>query len=301
MAGFCRNCGSPLADAQGFCTKCGTPVAGPPARPAAQPPAAAVPPPAPVPRTPAPPQYAQPAAPVPAAAPSKGGNTLLKVLLGFVIVIFVLGAAAVGGVWYLAHRAKEKLHEMGIDEIANQSQNGNRGPALRGVDACSLLSKADVAQAVNMDVVRAEPLEGGEEGCSYSVMGDYVDMIAKHASLLKKQETDDQQRKMIENFAKEIGHSQNNESAPRHPGESPVFMFSVDNNAAMAQMSMMRATFGRIGVVTALPGIGDDAYDLANAMMMARKGDKVVHVMYMMCPCTTEDATPMLRKIVAGM
>jgi len=229
-------------------------------------------------------------------------STLVKVLLAFVVVIFVLGAAGVAGMWYLAHRVKQKVHEMGLDQI---SDNQNRGPVLGGADPCSLLSKEDVAQVVKMDVVRAERSEGSDAGCQYSVMGDYVDMIAKHASLLHREQTNEQQRQMMEQFAKSIGHgSEADQSNPRHPGEAPVFMFSVDNNAAVAQMSLSRATFSRIGgsvVVKPLPGIGDDAFDLAGAMMMARKGDRIVRVMYMMCPCTTDDAEPLLRKIVSGM
>ncbi|MGC2803552.1 MAG: zinc-ribbon domain-containing protein, partial [Candidatus Acidiferrum sp.] len=86
MAGFCGKCGSPLAEGQAFCAGCGTPVSSLPARPPAAPSAP-------------PPAARPPAAPV--AAPSKSGNTLLKVLLGFVIVIFILGAVGVAGIWYV--------------------------------------------------------------------------------------------------------------------------------------------------------------------------------------------------------
>ncbi len=236
------------------------------------------------------------------AAPSKSGNTLLKVLLGFVIVIFILGAVGVAGIWYVGHRLKQKVHDMGLDNISAETSE-HRGPAIGGVNPCSLLSKADVAQAVKMDVVRAESPEGSDVGCEYSVMGNYVDLIAKHISLLHKEETNDSQRQMMETFAKTIGHgNDSDQSAPRHPGESPVFMFSVDNNNAVAQMSLSRATLGRLGPgATAIPSLGDDAFDIGNAMMMVRKGDKVVHIIYMMCPCTTEDVVPLAKKIVSNM
>ena len=32
-----------------------------------------------------------------------------------------------------------------------------------------------------------------------------------------------------------------------------------------------------------------------------RKGDKVVRIMYMTCPCGTEDASPLARKIADGL
>lgn len=308
MAGFCRNCGRPLADGQGFCDGCGTPAAGPPARPSASPSTpASSPPPAARPPAPQPPRpQAQTPAPVPqavAAAPAKsGGSTLVKVLLIFLVVIFVFGAIGVAGIWYVAHRVKEKVHEIGLDEISTTS-NASRGPALGGADPCSLLSKADVAQAVSMDVVRAERSEGSEVGCEYSVMGNYVDLIAKHASLLHKAETNESQRQMMETFAKAVGHSNDSQqSAPRHPGESPVLVFSVDNNSAAAQMGLTRATFGRMGpAFTAIPSLGDDAFDIANGMILVRKGDKMLRIIYMMCPCTMDEVVPLARKMVANM
>jgi len=305
MAGFCRNCGSPLDDAQAFCAKCGTPVSGPPVRSSSAPPSpVSSAPPAQRPQAaPQPRQQAPVPAPQAAAAPAKSGsNTFVKVLLIFVVIIFVFGAAGIAGLWYIAHRVKQKVHEIGLDEISDTS-NANRGPALAGIDPCSLLSKADVAQAVKLDVVRAEPAEGSDPGCQYSVMGDNVGLIAKHAALLQKDQTTDAQRQTMESFAKSIGQGANPQPTnSAHPGESPVFIFSVGNSAAKAQMSMTRAMFGRMGpAFTDLPEIGDEAFDIGGAMILARKGDKVVRIMYMMCPCTREDAVPLARKIVANM
>lgn len=301
MAGFCRNCGKPLADGQGFCAGCGTPASGPPVRPSATPstPASASPPQAtPQPRPPA----STPAPQLAAAAPSKSGSTLVKVLIGFVAVIFVFAALGIAGIWYVGHRVKQKVHDMGLDNLTSAT-NANKGTVLGGASACSLLSKQDVAQTVKMDVVRAEDPEEGGAACEYSVMGNYVDLIAKHISMLHQEQTNDAQRQMVESFAKSIGHGTDSEhSDPRHPGESPVFMFSVDNNSATAQMSLTRATLGRMGPgATTIPGLGDEAFDIGNAMMLVRKGDKLVRIAYMMCPCTTEDVLPLAKKIVANL
>lgn len=286
MAGFCGKCGSPLDDVQAFCARCGTPVSGPPPRPAAA--------------APAPPPAARPPAVSP-AAPAKSSNTLLKVLLAFVIIIFVLGAVGIAGVWYVGHRIKQKVHDMGLDQVSSVA-NDHRGPAL-AVNPCSLLSKSDVAAATKMDVVRAETAEDSDTTCEYSVMGNYVDLIAKHVSLLHKEETTDSQRQMLETFAKAIGHSNDaDQSVPRHPGESPVLIFSVDNNNAAAQMSISRATLGRLGPgATNIPSLGDEAFDLGNAVMMVRKGDRIVRIAYMMCPCTTDDVVVLAKKIVGNM
>src|SRR5580704_2227487 len=268
-----------------------------PVRPSAPPPPSSSVPPAQRPQSASQPRSQTPVpAPQAAAAPAKSGsNTFVKVLLIFVVIIFVFGAAGIAGLWYIAHRVKQKVHEIGLDDISN-STNATRGPALAGIDPCSLLSKSDVGQAVKLDVVRSEPVEGSDPGCQYSVMGDYVALVAKHASLLQKDQTNDQQRQMMESFAKSIGQETNrDQTKPTHPGESPVFIFSVGNSAAKAQMSTTRAIFGRMGpAFTELPEIGDEAFDIGSAMILARKGDKVVRVMYMMCPCTREDAVPLV-------
>lgn len=307
MAGFCRNCGSPLADGQGFCMKCGTAASGPPSRPAAHPPA----PPAQAAAPPPPPQQPRAQAPAPApqvaaAAPKKGMSTAVKVLLGFVIVLFVLGGVAIGGVWYLVHLGKQKVHDMGLDQVSTAS-----GPVLGGADPCSLLSKEDVGQVVKTEVVRAEQTRGQAAGCQYSVMGNYPDMVATHLSLLEqsmakdqKQPMTDAQKQQMDELSKSFFRSANAQQGnmSEHPGESPVFLFSVNNTGAKAQMSMTRLFAGRMGpAFTELQGIGDEAFDIGGAMILARKGDNVVAVMYMMCPCARDDAVPLVRKIVSNM
>lgn len=305
MAGFCRNCGSPLADAQVFCTKCGTSASGPPTRPAAQaavPPAqAAAPPPPPPPQPRA--QAAPPVAQAAAATPKKGMSTAVKVLLGFVIVLFVFGAVGIAGVWYLVHLGKQKVHDMGLDQVSTAS-----GPVLGGADPCGLLSKEDVGQVVKMEVVRAERTRGNNSGCQYNVMGSYPDMVASHLTMMQKDlaqnQMTDAQKKQMDELAKSFFRSANAQEGnmSEHPGESPVFLFNVNNAAAKAQMSMTRLAFSRMGpAFTEFQGIGDEAFDIGGAMIMARKGDNAVVVMYMMCPCTKDDAQSLVRKIVANM
>lgn len=305
MAGFCRNCGSPLDDAQAFCGKCGTSTSGPPARASAAAPSAA-------PQSAPPPSRPQaavpPRAPVAqAAAPSKGGSTLVKVLVGLAVVVVFFCVLGVAGIWYVGHRLKQKAHEMGFDDVSSASGNANRAPVLGGRDACGLLSKEDVSQAVKMVIVRAEATEGKGAGCTYSVQGEIADLVAKHAASLQKGDMTEQQRQMMESFAKNIFENANSgretvSSNPEHPGESPVLVFNVDNQGAKALMSMSRATLGRMGPsLTDVPGVGDEAFDLAGAMLMVRKGDKILNIMYMMCPCAREDVIPLAKKIAGAM
>jgi len=287
MPGFCTKCGSPLAEGQGFCTKCGL-AAG------ATPPA----PPRPVGLSPVSPSA------MPAAPPAKSNRTLIKVLLicGAVVVFFVI--AGIVGLGYLGYRYKDKIHEMGLDDPKNMQYHG---PVLGGADPCGLLSKEDVSEVVKMPVVRAENTTGGEVGCEYSVMGDRDDLVASHISAITKSPATESQRRDMENTARSFFHSSNHQpsftpSAPRHPGEAPVFLFIVDNNAAKMQMGMTRTVLSRMapGTLTNLNSLGEDAFDIAAALIMARQGDTLVRAMYTTCPCSTTDAQRLVQKIVAN-
>jgi hypothetical protein len=306
MAGFCRNCGRPLADGQSFCDGCGTPAAGPPVRSAAPPPASSASPTAhphaaPQPRPSA--QAPAPALQAAAAVPAKSGTTLVKVLLIFLVVIFIFGAVGIAGIWYVAHRVKQEIHDVGLDDLSNAS-NATRGPALVGIDPCSLLSKADVGQAAKMEIVRTEPSEGSDSGCAYNVQAQISDLVVKHGSLLHKEGTTEAQRQQFESMAKPLFQSMNaeqNGAASKHPGEAPVFVFGVTNGGARAQISVMRMTFGRLeGGMVSLTGLGDDAIDIGGSMMLIRKDDKLIRIMYQMCPCSTDDVVPLAKKILAG-
>ena len=36
---------------------------------------------------------------------------------------------------------------------------------------------------------------------------------------------------------------------------------------------------------------------MGNAMIMVRKGDKVINIMYTTCPCSTEQVKPLAKKL----
>jgi len=46
-----------------------------------------------------------------------------------------------------------------------------------------------------------------------------------------------------------------------------------------------------------IPGIGDQAFDEAGAMMMVRKGDKLIRIMYSTCPCSVEAIKPLAKTL----
>jgi hypothetical protein len=281
MAGFCKNCGSPLADDQRFCTKCGVAVGAAAARAAAP--------------------GLSPVSPMATAQQKSNNRTLIKVLLvgGAVIVLF--GIAGIAGLAYLGYHFKGKMHEMGLDDPRNMQYHG---PVLGGADPCTLLSKEEVSEAVKMPVVRAERTPGMEVGCEYSVTGSQDDMIAAHIAASHKAESVEAQRREMQSLSRSFSRSPGAQfGTSRHPGEAVVFMFIVDNNAAKMQMGMMRTAFSRLapGSFNSLDGLGEDAFDIQNALLMARQGDNIVRVMYATCPCSGDDAQTLVRKIISNM
>jgi hypothetical protein len=298
MAGFCRNCGTALADGQAFCVKCGTrvgdalqasataPLAGAPA------PSSAAAPPA---------VYAPPPQSVPAAA--SGTSALVKILIGVVLVFVVFGAFAAVAVIYIGHRVHQKARELGLTRSTEEMRESNA--ALRHIDGCALLSKLDVGQALRVEIVRAEAQTGDAPGCTYSVSGDPGELTAKHMTSMQKNRMSKADQETMENFGRTIFHGA--AAAPsgpsEHPGEAPVFSYSIDNNAAQLQMRLNKAALGNMGpaITPSIPNLGDEAFDAAGAMLFVRKGDKVVRILYMTCPCGLEDVLPLARKIVDGL
>ena len=295
MAGFCRNCGTALGEGQAFCVQCGTRV-GDTSPPSAAPPVAPAPPPV---------AAAPPAAyvsQVPAAPPAASGTSaLVKILIGVVIVMVVFGLFAAATVIYIGHRMHQKAQELGLTRSSEELRESRA--ELRRIDGCALLSRTDVAQAVKMEIVRTEVQTGDTPGCTYSVSGDAADLTAKHLNALHKNELSKSQQDMVENFGKTILHGATaapGASDSDHAGEAPVFSFSIDGNAAQLQMRLNKATLGNMGpgITPAIPNLGDEAFDAAGAMLFVRKGDKVVRILYMSCPCSLDDVLPLARKIV---
>jgi hypothetical protein len=50
-----------------------------------------------------------------------------------------------------------------------------------------------------------------------------------------------------------------------------------------------------------LDGIGDEAFAEADSMIMVRKGDKLIRIMYMSCPCSTDAVVPLARQLAANL
>lgn len=341
MANFCNKCGSPVSGV--FCVKCGadTRVAANPSQPAAVAPRPAAPAaskfcnkcgaPAsgtmfcnkcgstlqqaaiPVAQAPPPAFAAAPSQPTAAQAPAKG-SPVVKILVGLLVVVVLVGALAAGGVYYVVYRVKKKVHEVadqipgvgsGSGSIFNSDSNGSGGSGGRGSDggvsgdACRFLSKEEVGRAIGVEIVATQSADGG---CSYLAKGNSADMTAKHMStMMGGKGADAQTQKMIQGFAGgmfKAMQTENHEQTSDSNGNVPVFNFGIDNNSADTQMQLNRKVLGGLGPgAQDIPGIGDQAFDIAGASLMFRKGDKMVRIMYSMCPCGLENIKPLAKQL----
>ena len=328
MSRFCGKCGAPLPEGAGFCRACGAGVQQVPApaahsgfQPVSSPPTA----------SPAQsgfqslPSSAPPPPFVSAAPVAKSTSPWLKIVIVLVVVILAVGAMAVGGVIYVRHKVSQKAEEykrelLGETAAATPTTGGDgasspsalpadatasAAPSGFAGDACRLLSKQDVSRAVGVDVVGTATTDGG---CSYFAKGTSVDMTAKHATAMVSATAtiDKKSQGMLEQFAGAVGNSMpknGNNDNDRPDGTTVVLAFGIDTNSAEEQMRLNSKVLGigAIGGIDAIDGIGDEAFSKSDSMMFVRKGDKLIRITYMTCPCGTEAIKPLAKEIVANL
>jgi hypothetical protein len=293
MANFCVKCGAPLSGR--FCVKCGADMSnvGTPLQPQSSSPVAQTQPPAAVPSSIGP-------------APAKQGMSVLaKLGIAAVAIIFVGGALAAGGVYYVAHRVSQKFHQVsdGIlgsssDLSSRSDSSGSASKAASMGDVCRLLSKEDVGHAAGLEIARTQP---GDNSCSYIAKGDKADMLTKHATaMMAARGADKRTQQTIEKFAGgmfKAFQSEQPASQQETSGEVPVFSFSVDQNAAEEQMRLNAKALSVVGDQEGLPGIGDQAFVSADGIIMMRKGKNFVRIMFIACPCNTDAVKPLAKEI----
>jgi hypothetical protein len=277
-----------------------------------------------------PPAASYPPAPAaytpPTAYPAKKSNALIKVLIAFVLILFVGAALAVGGLWYAAQKIRAKVHEVKTQITGREapSTTGGLGGLLSGSsssddsaegikgDPCRFLSKAEVSKAVGLLVIRTEAMAGG---CSYIAKGDPADVTAKHlSSMLGSMGADAKTQQMAQKFAGGLFAQQ--EAAEKSlrdqaaTGEIPVLVLSFNTGNAAMEMKMNRAAFGRLSDGSANPnaspanattgdlaGIGDEAYVVGGSIIMLRKGNTIARLTYISCPCNTDNIKPLAQMV----
>lgn len=313
MASFCVKCGSPLTTGP-FCTKCGT-------RGTSQSvPASGAIPEQPVPTISPVQSSARPVNPGPApaqpASAKPGMSSFAKFGIAAVVIIFVGGAAAAAvGFYYVAHRVSQKVHEtkdriLGSNSVSgadvsapDAADSAGTRPADSGNDnsmgnVCRLLSKQDVSKAVGVEIVRTE---SKDNGCSYMAKGSQQDMTAKHLkAMVADKGADKKTQQIAEKFAggmMTMFQTEKRASELNTPGEVPVFVFSLDQHNAEAQMRLNAKVLGNLGNQVGLPGIGDQAFVSADGMILVRKGKTLVRIMYLACPCGIEQVKPLAKEI----
>ncbi len=315
MANFCVKCGSALTSGP-FCTKCGADARSVPQ--SAQPQPASLPTPlqvaVPAPQTGPPPAViAPPSGPAVArpVAPKKGMSTLAIAAVG---IIFVGGAAGAAGVYYVAHRVSQKVHQAedrilgssshtsGDKSAPSDSPSGAHSAGTRSDnsmgDVCRFLSKEDVSRAIGVEIVRTVSVD---TGCNYFAKGTQADVTAKHAAaMMASRGVDQKTQQLVQNIAGGMFKALAQEkpsSEQDKSGEVLVFNFWVDQHNAEAQMRMNAKGFSNLGDTQGLPGIGDQAFVSGDGMIMVRKGNKLVRIMYLTCPCGTEAVKPLAKEI----
>jgi hypothetical protein len=232
-------------------------------------------------------------------------SPLAKLAIGLV-VLFVVGAAmAAAGMFYVAHRVSQKIHQEAGGLLGSTSDSDNGSSSGDGSssannstgDVCRFLSKEDVSKAIGVEIIRTQT---DNNSCSYIAKGDKADMVAKHTTaMIASRGADKKTQQMVQTFAGGLFKTfQSEDKSPEaNSGEVPVFNFSIDTTAAEEQMRLNAKMLGSLGDTNGLPGIGDQAFVSADGMIMVRKGNKLVRIMYITCPCGTEAVTPLAKEI----
>jgi hypothetical protein len=284
MARFCGQCGAPVG-LTGFCGKCGAPIGETPEATRAK----SIPP-------------AQTAS---ASTPKTGMSSAAKLGFAAVAIIFVGGTAAAAGIFYVAHRARQKFHEVTTGITGGESRDASGSATSSGGDPCRFLSKQVVSQAIGVEIVDAH---ADGESCSYLAKGNEGEMAAKHAAkMIGAKGADEKTQKMAEQFGAAIFKSMPQEKQDQGSdasGNVPVLGISVSDSAsAVAEMKLNAKVLKNLGGGKTGEDleIGDQAFVSSDGMIMVRKGGKIIRMMYMTCPCGTKEVIPLAKQLSAAL
>lgn len=228
-------------------------------------------------------------------------SPIIKLVIALAVLLFVAGALVVGGIFYAAHRVSQKIHAATARLAAASGDSGFSGSSTGAAsvgDACRLLSKEDVSQAIGVTITRTESPAGG---CSYFAQGTQSDMTARHMSaMMASNGATTQQQKQMQAITGGLFKSlqaENKEGNNNSSDDVVVFSFSVDKNAAHEQMQLNKGVMAGVLGGQRIPDLGVDAFQVGSSAIMFRKGDNMVRIMYMTCPCGTEAVKPLAKKI----
>lgn len=285
MANFCGSCGNPLNGTSTFCGACGARV-----QPANVPPQ--------------PVSSLPPFSPLPAV--SQGSSNAVKIALVVVALLVVGGALSLAGIFYAFHLAGRKAHEFSRQVLGNSgilsslpADSGSAGGQSAGTGDCRFLSSEDVSRAIGVSVVATKTTDAG---CEYLAKGTSAEMTARHLSaMMASRGATAHEQQMIQNLSRGLLSGAQNpqgENSQDLNGNSVVMAFTIDPNAAKTQMSMNENVLGGISPGgKPIKGIGDEAFDASGAVMMVRKGNKLIRITYSTCPCTVDAIKPLAKEL----
>jgi len=284
MTSFCGQCGAPVG-LTGFCAKCGAPIGERPEAKQA--------------KSSLLPQAGS------AATLNAGMSSGAKLAIAAAAIIFVGGTAAAAGIFYVAHRASQKFHEVTSGIAGGESRNASGSASSSGGDPCRFLSKQVVSQAIGVEIVDAH---ADGESCSYLAKGNEGEMAAKHAAkMIGAKGADDKTQKMAEQFGAAIFKSMPQEKQDQGSDASsnvPVLGISVSASAsAAAEMKLNAKVLKNLGGGKTGEDleIGDQAFVSSDSMIMFRKGNNIARIMYMTCPCGTKEVIPLAKELAASL
>jgi hypothetical protein len=281
MALFCRNCGSAIVGGSRFCANCGATTDAPAAS------------------SPAAPPLNNPSTPYAVGPAKQGMGTGAKLLLAGLVIVLVGGLAIAAGAYYVVKRVSQKVHSLSRSMERRDSAD-SQSDSVAIANPCRLLSSRDVGLAAKVEIVGTQA-EG--TACSYLAKGDEADMASRHATaMVGAKGADLNTQKTIQQFSGGLFKALQNERPEEHQdakGTVPVFSFSVEKSEnAEAEMTLNSKVLGGLGPGSEhLTGIGDEAFVAGDSMIMVRKGDNLIRIMYMTCPCGTAAIKPLARKI----
>jgi len=293
MAGFCRNCGSPLTGQ--FCGTCGHPAnAASQAQPGAQP--ASV-----VPVTSGPAQ-------VPAAAPASKGGGIGKVLLVVAVIFGLFVVLGIGGAFYGLYWAKKK---MATYSAAMKGEHPEQVEVAHG-NSCGLLPKTELQEVLGVTIEKTEEIEeGGNPGCAYFTNADGFAQLRKMAVEETKRESAHAQAaqkpgEKIDNPVELLKDTKDMEGMVKTLGmqepakDGQVFSFTVDRKAGADSWTAARATMAIVPGFAEVAGVGDHAMvGTFGHVFYAIQGNTSIQLTTIYVPDAQTRGADLARKIFA--
>jgi hypothetical protein len=261
-----------------------------------------------------PPLGPQPMQPMRPVARTGSGLKVVLVVLGCLAVACM---AAIGGLYYVAHKVKQvvvqKAAENGVDlsSVTTPSRH-SRAEKPRYHSPCDLLSKEEASRLLGEPVERTTVQELscvylGPKGLSGKLAQDQASKTFKHAQVPGAKVDGMDVANAVDQMVNSLGAQAGQTGVD---GELPLLMLGVDQDgkAQMLAMSASKAIFG--GIVNAsegkdgkgfgadIPGLGDKAVRLPKLGLRVLKGEIVVAVMVGPVPDADAKAIEIARAVL---